>query len=164
MAAELGVCFARAVVLNLPKFSNVGPQWPLFHDGKSCDVHSRPIYLDFWPPPPIPINTVVSVKSLPSQLISHSYKLVKCCFCVSVCVCTCVCLDILTRVTRVLTAAHRDLYSYMHRHTNDPWSHTKYYRSVWVTLRVKSLAEKAAWVSIRIFESAEPYTVHAMLV
>ena len=39
--------------------------------------------------------------------------------------CVCLCVWMLTRVEQIITAAHRDLSSCLHRPTNEPCSHTR---------------------------------------
>ena len=67
------------------------------------------------------------------------------CVCLSVCVSVC-----------VVTATHKDLWSWIHRSTNESSSHTKS-RPVWPTLRVKIVCRKR-WASIGIFKPAEPHS------
>ena len=91
-----------------------------------------------------------SVCSSPGWAIHISWS--KCCLCVCVCVSVCLAVWMLTTVAQIVTAAHRDLQSCMHRPTNEPCTCTPKTRSVWPTLRVTIAADKKVGVN-RYFQS-----------
>jgi len=72
-----------------------------------------------------------------------------------VCVCVCVCVWMLTRAAQVITAAHRDLWSCMHRPTKDLWSQTKNNFRFYFTDYAFHPPPKKKWAWMGFFKPAE---------
>ena len=84
-------------------------------------VHSTHIYFSCFHQPDISqmsANRYTIWVNLKLSSLSYSYQLVTM-------LSVCLSVWMLTRVPQIVTAAHRDLWSCMHRPTNEPWSQIK---------------------------------------